>query len=316
MLRFPKPMGWALLALLPLTFTACEDDDPDPEPMSIVDVASADARFGSLVAALTAADLVSTLDGTTEYTVFAPTNEAFTAFLNDNGFATLDDVPVDLLTNVLLNHVVAGTVRSTDLSDGYVSTLATEASTGNGLSLLVDLSSGVVLNGSTRVDEADIDAANGVIHVVDEVIALPTVVDLALDNDLFTTLVAALTRADLTTDYVTTLSGGGPFTVFAPTNDAFGDLLAGNPDWTTLDDIPVATLEAVLNYHVVNGANVLSETLTDGQEVTTLGGGTFTINLGTDVTITDGAGGTSTVVATDVQGINGVVHVISAVLLP
>ena len=150
------------------------------------------------------------------------------------------------------------------------------------------------------VTTADIDADNGVVHVVDKVIAVPTVVDLAVQGD-FSVLVAALTRSDLTANFVEILSGTGPFTVFAPTDQAFLDLLASNAAWTTLEDIPVATLEAVLKYHVVAGANVLSSTLEDNQMVTTFEGSDFTINTTSGVTITDGQGGVSTIVATDVR---------------
>lgn len=308
------PVLLLLFAALPFVMSSCEDEEPDTLA-DIVDTAIADGRFASLAEALTEADLISTLKGG-EFTVFAPTDDAFQAFLDANGFATIQDIPVDVLTQVLLNHVVAGTVRSTDLTDGYVATLAEEASTNNNVSMLIDLSNGVVLNGSTNVTQPDVEASNGVIHVVDEVIAIPTVVDLALDNPLFATLVAALTRPDLTADFVGILSGAGPFTVFAPTNDAFIALLDSNDDWNELGDIDVATLEAVLSYHVVDGANVLSSTLSDGQTVTTFGGSTFEISIGDDVTIIDGQGGTAVVGPVDVQGGNGVVHVINAVIIP
>ncbi len=305
-----------LVLCLNLAFvTSCNDDEevtPDPEPTNtIVDIATGDANFSSLVAALQRADLVTTLQGG-EYTVFAPTNAAFETFLNGT---PLDQVPVETLTQILLNHVVAGTVRSTDLTNGYVGTSAKESTTDNAISLLVNTDSGVKLNGDVTVTSADIDADNGVVHVVDKVIAVPTVVDLAVQGD-FSILVAALTRADLTTDFVGTLNGDGPFTVFAPTDQAFVDLLNSNNDWNTLDDIPVATLEAVLKYHVVAGANVLSSTLQDNQMVTTFEGSDFTINTTNGATITDGQGGVSTIVATDVQGGNGVVHVIDKVILP
>jgi transforming growth factor-beta-induced protein len=143
----------------------------------------------------------------------------------------------------------------------------------------------------------------------------PSVVNLALNNPNFSILVSALTRSDLTTDYVSILSGDGPFTVFAPTNDAFIALLDSNDDWNTLDDIPVATLEAVLNYHVVSGANVQSKELTDEQEVTALGG-TFTIDLTGGAKIKTTSNQSVNIVLTDVQGSNGVVHVIDAILLP
>ena len=305
-----------LFAALPFVLTSCEEEEPPAEPMDIVDVAVADGRFGLLAEALTEADLITTLKGG-EYTVFAPTDAAFQALLDSEPtWNSISDIPGDVLTQVLLNHVVSGTVRSTDLTDGYISTLATEASTENNVNMLVDLSSGVVLNGSTEVTDPNIEASNGIIHVVNEVILVPTVVDLAIDNPLFSTLVAALTRSDLTVDFVGTLVADGPFTVFAPTNDAFQALLDSNPAWDSLDDIDVATLEAVLSYHVVAGANVLSNTLTDGQVVTTFGGGTFEISIGGEVTITDAQGGTAVVGPTDVQGGNGVVHVIDAVIIP
>ncbi len=310
----------ALLLLFSISFTACDEDSDDtPSPsQDITELAQSDSRFTSLVAALTQANLVSTLQGAGPFTVFAPTNNAFSTFLSDNNFASLDEVPGDVLSAVLLNHVVAGKALSTDLATGYLSTSATEASTNNPLSAYVDLSSGVKINGISTVEQADLEASNGVIHAVDAVIGLPTVVTHALANAGFTSLVAALTRQDHTTDYVSILSGNGPFTVFAPTNDAFQALLDSNTDWNSLDDIPLATLEAVLNYHVVSGANVLSSALTDGQTVTTISNdATFTINIsGSDVSITDAQNRTSNIIATDVQGVNGVVHVVDGVLLP
>ncbi len=315
MIKLRNFLPFLMLGLAAFTFASCDDDDDD-DLLDIVDTAIADARFTTLVDALTRADLVSTLQGDGPFTVFAPTNDAFTAFLAANGFASLDDVPVDLLTNILLNHVVSGKVLSSDLTAGYISTLATESTTDNNISALVNLTGGVFIN-SSEVIETDIETTNGVIHVVSSVIGIPSVVDIALNNSNFSTLVAALTRADLTVDFVGTLSGVGPFTVFAPTNAAFQALLDSDPIWNTINDIPVATLEAVLLYHVVSGANVLSSTLSDGQVITALSGGTFTINItGSAVSITTSSSGTANITAVDVQGGNGVVHVVDAVLIP
>ncbi len=104
--------------------------------------------------------------------------------------------------------------------------------------------------------------------------------------------------------------------MFAPTNAAFQALLDSNPSWNTLDDIDVATLETVLKYHVVAGANVLSSTLTDGQVVTSFEGSDFTINTANGATITDVNGNIVNIIITDVQGSNGVVHAIDGVILP
>ena len=308
------------ITLVLLTFVAfsCSNDDDSSQQTTntIADFVSANPNYSSLKAALDRAGLTSTLDGTTDYTVFAPDNAAFSAFLTSNGFASLNDVPVDVLQQVLLNHVVTGTNLSTSLTTGYVKTLATEATTSNPIDMYINTSSGVMINGDVSVTAADIMVDNGVIHAVNKVIALPTVVTFAIADSTFDTLVAALT-ADAGFTYVSTLSSTSspaPFTVFAPTNGAFGDLLT-ELGVGGLGDIPTATLEATLNTHVVAGANVLSTALTDNMTVTTLGD-TFTINLGSGATFTDQNGRTGNIIVTDVQAANGVVHVIDKVILP
>lgn len=312
-----KKILFSLKAVLVLSvalfIASCGDDVPvTPEPSTIADIVEDTERFSSLEAALIRANLLETVRSG-EFTVFAPDNDAFAAYLNG---AALEDVDINVLSQILLNHVIGAKVESTALANGYVSTLATESTTSNNISLQVNIDNGVVLNNSINVIQADIAADNGVIHEVDAVIATPNVVDLATQGD-FSILVAALTRSDLTVDFVSTLSGDGPFTVFAPTDAAFAALLDSNPNWNELADIPVATLEAVLSYHVVAGANVLSSTLTDGQVVTSFEGTDFTINLpASGATVTDANGNTVNIIATDVQGTNGVVHVIDGVILP
>lgn len=227
------------------------------------------------------------MDASTSFTVFAPDNAAFSAFLEDNGFASLNDVPVGVLTEVLLNHVVVGVNRSSSLTTGYVKTLAKENTTDNEIDMYINTEDGVLINGQSSVVAADIDVSNGVIHAVDKVIGLPTVVTFATADATFSTLVAALT-ADPGFTYVTTLSSTtapAPFTVFAPTNTAFGNLLT-ELGANSLGDIPIPTVQATLNTHVIAGANVLSSSLTNGMTVTTLGD-SFTINLGTSATFTD-----------------------------
>jgi uncharacterized surface protein with fasciclin (FAS1) repeats len=300
-----------------VSFSSCSEDDDDVivEEQNIVELAQGNADLSSLVAAATRAGLVDELsDENANLTVFAPTNAAFSAFLTANGFASVDEVPVDLLTQILLNHVVGSELKAADLTTGYVSTLATFGATTANISLFVNTSGGVTLNGGAAVATADVDASNGVVHVIDEVIGLPTVVTFATSNPDFSILVQALTRPDLTTDFVEILSGSGPFTVFAPTNAAFAALLT-ELGVASLNDIPVATLEAVLTYHVV-GANVRAAALSEGQVVTTLNGGTFTIGLTGGASITDENNRVANIVATDVQGANGVVHVLDKVILP
>ncbi|WP_420572813.1 fasciclin domain-containing protein [Kordia sp.] len=300
--------------------TSCSDDDNNvapPASNTIADFVAANSSFSSLGAALDRADLTGVLAGTTDYTVFAPDNAAFDAFLAANGFANLEAVPVDVLTQILLNHVVSGINTSSDLSTGYIETLAEETTTGNKLNMYVNTSSGVVLNGASTVTTANVDVDNGVIHAVNNVIGLPTVVTFATADATFGVLVDALTRENTFT-YVGTLSTTGtpaPFTVFAPTDAAFTDLIGELDGVNSLADIPTATLEATLNTHVVAGANVLASTLTDGMMVNTLGDN-FTINTAGGATFTDLNNRTGDIIVTDVQAVNGVIHVVNKVILP
>ncbi|MFT7251607.1 MAG: putative surface protein with fasciclin (FAS1) repeats, partial [Flavobacterium sp.] len=254
-------------------------------------------------------DLVQTLSQAGSLTVFAPDNAAFATFLSANGYANLDAVPTAALKELLLNHVVAGTNLSTGLSTGYVKTLGKgAASTTNTLSMYIDTSNGVSLNGVSNVTQADIIATNGVIHKVSSVIGLPTVVTHAAANSSFTTLVGLLDGQGL----VPTLNGttSSPFTVFAPSNGAFATFETQNPG--VLASLTSAQVTSVLTYHVVAGANVLSTGIPTSP-ITTLETGTFTI-AGT--IITDEENRTTNIVAVDVQCSNGVIHVIDNVLLP
>lgn len=321
-----------LLQLSKLTFLlfvgfsiqSCSDDDDDVTtptgPSNIVEIAMDTPDLSNLVAALSVADgnLVDVLSGG-EFTVLAPTNEAFETFLAANGFMSLSEVPTDVLSNILLNHVISGTVNSTNLVDagsGYSTTNASNMD-GDNLSLYFDTSSGVTFNGISSVVAADIVASNGIVHVVDEVIGLPTVVTFAVSNPALSTLVAAMTTEGLSVDIVSILSSSdepSPFTVFAPTNDAFGSLLA-ELELNALGDIPVSILEATLGTHVAPEANVRSTDLVDGMSVNTISS-TITVSLSDGAKLIDPNGRESNIVAVDIQAYNGVVHVIDNVLLP
>jgi len=171
MKKFQK---FAVIAFLAIGMVACSDDDSTPAPQTITDIAVANPDFSTLVTALERTGLDAVLDGEGEFTVFAPTNAAFTTFLSG---ANVNDVPVPVLTQILLNHVVSGKVLSTQLTTGYIQTLATYNGVANGsnLEMYVSTANGVRLNGVSSVSSADISASNGVIHVVDAVIGLPTI---------------------------------------------------------------------------------------------------------------------------------------------
>ena len=301
------------------TMTSCGDDDPvvtTPEEMTIAEIVQDNDNFSSLLAALEKTQLTAVLNGTDNFTVFAPQNDAFATFLSDKGFANLDAVPTSVLTQILLNHVVSGDVKAADLSTGYFSNLAEETTTGNNLNKYVDTDGGVTINGTTTVITPDVSASNGTIHIVNSVIDLPTIVTFAASNPDFSILVQALTRPSFGSTYIDILSStDAPFTVFAPTNQAFVNLL-GILQVDSLDDVDDETLQNVLNYHVIAGANVLAASLQDEQKAMTFQGTEITIDLDNGAQIKEGVNGPSNIIATDIQSFNGVVHVIDTVLLP
>ncbi len=263
-------------------------------PPTVADLAVANSSFTTLVSALSGAGLVPALsDPKGTFTVFAPTNEAF---------AQLTAVPSDLKP-ILLYHVLGSTVYANQVATGYAKTLSAYMT--HPMDIYINTASGVKINNTASVVVADVVGTNGVIHVIDKVLLPPTVVGIALNNSAFTTLVSAVVKAGL----AETLSGAGPFTVFAPTNDAFAAL------FTTLgvsgvDALTSEQLTPILLYHVVAGNNV-SSGLTNGN-IPTLQGSDISVNVGKGVVLN----GNTNVIIADVQGSNGVVHAIDKVLLP
>ena len=295
----------AVLGIGMLMLNSCKKDDDNNTPMnneakSITKIAVSDPQFSILVQALTKANLASTLDQAGTFTVFAPTNAAFTALFTKLKVTGIDQLSAEALKPILLYHVLGSKAISTGLMSGYVSTLS--PSTGEKtVSLKVDVTGGVKLNSSAMVTKADIMASNGVIHVIDQVLMPPTVADLAIQNSSFTTLVSAVSAAGL----VPALSDPkAKLTVFAPTNEAFAKLTSTPAD-----------LKPILLYHVL-GTTVYASQVTTGYAKTL---STYLtkpmdiyLNTSSGVKINNSA----TVVLADVVGTNGVIHVIDNVLLP
>lgn len=316
--------------LLSVYLTSCDSDENEVIPLgpTIFEIASDTENLSTLVQALEITGLDQVLNSPGSFTVLAPTNDDFTQFLVSAGFNSLEEIPTDLLTNVLLNHVIAGELTSGLLSNGYANTLAVSDASSTSLSIYINTDNGVTFNGVSSVATADVNASNGVVHIVNGVIGLPTVVTFALADPNFSTLVQALTREDLTTDFVTLLatpssSSPSPFTVFAPLNSAFENLLS-ELQLSSLNDLDEPTLSAVLFYHVVAETNQPSSTLSGGMVFSTVldsgapGQGELLFNY-TDSgsgTLTDNNGRVTNIVAVDVQANNGIIHAIDTVLLP
>lgn len=310
MTRTRSSLALSLAALL----VACGSDTADagtPPTQDVVQLAQGNPDLSILVEAVVAADLAATLSAPGPYTVFAPTNAAFAALLTELGVTKaqlLADKP--LLTAVLQYHVLGARVAKAQIPLGKaISPLA------GGIFKIDAVGADVVItdgrNRTSRIIATDIPASNALVHVVDKVIlpADKTIVQTAQALPDFSILVEAVVAADL----ATTLSGPGPFTVFAPTNAAFAALLTelGVSKAELLANKPLLT--AVLTYHAI-GARVLKADVVPGTQPNTVQGENFTISPA--LAITDRRARSANIVTTDVLTSNGVIHVIDRVILP
>jgi transforming growth factor-beta-induced protein len=305
----------ALMMVALVVFASCsKDEDENPAPMNpveteknIVETAMADPQFSILVDAVSKAGLVDALQAEGQMTVFAPTNDAFDALFSALGVNGVDDLTAEQLSPILLYHVIGAKVMAADVSTGYVPTLNTTAPDNNSVLLYAMAENGVQLNASTNVILADVMASNGVIHVIDKVLLPVDVVDIAIQNSNFSTLVEAVVKAGL----VDALKGDGPFTIFAPTNAAFEKLFM-DLGVNGISDLTAEQLTPILLYHVVSG-NVRAADVSSGMVPT------LNPDAQIDIMVSEMGvklNGTSNVIATDVQGTNGVIHVIDTVILP
>lgn len=304
-------MLWSLaLVTVFATSISCSEDEPVAPKSSIVELAQSNPDLSSLVTALVKfPDLVATLSGPGEFTVFAPTNTAFANLLTAIGQTNINNVPESVLKKVLQYHVItSGAVKSNQLAAGNVNTAANE-------NIAVTITGGIKLNTTVNVAAADVLASNGVVHVVDAVLVPPTVSPIvgtiyapAYFNKDFSTLVAAVNGASQATRDL--LMNASNKTLFAPTNAAF--------EAAGITSLPgQATLDAILAYHVIGSeifaANLPTNTAPANSEVTTLGGKIYVSNRGAAGVFINGR---TKVTATDINASNGVVHVIDYVLSP
>jgi transforming growth factor-beta-induced protein len=313
---FPKLMTIAVALSLTLFTTSCDKDDDNvnpntqqvTDPMSIAGIASSNSDVSTLVSILSLASMSDILgaasDENSTLTVFAPTNEAFANVLTALNLTSIDEIPENVLRDIVAYHILGSVFSSSDLMSKSYSTL-------NGESVNVDMKNGVMVDDATVI-MPDIEASNGVIHIVDAVLlpslyksSLGTIVEVPLFRKSYSLLSEALVKADL----VTTLLGNGPFTVFAPDNDAFAE--AGI---TSLDGLSKDDLTPILLYHVL-GDKLMSDDLPADGIVTTLnsnGYDKFYLSLGNKVYIN----GSTMITAVDIEKSNGVIHTIDKTLMP
>ncbi len=318
-----KFLTWLLLPALVLLLAACGTPKPD-EPGTIAEVAQGTADLSILVEALQAAELVGALGGEGPFTVFAPTNAAFAAALEALGLTKEELLASDDLADILKYHVAPGKLLAADVIAAAPGTTPTLL---EGASIAFAVVDGqVVLNETATVTTADVAASNGVVHIINAVLLPPspdpdpdpepgTIVEIAQDTAVLSTLVAALVASDL----VETLEGTGPFTVFAPTNAAFAALLEAQE----VEDLPglidklgAEMIVNVLLYHVVAGSALSAADVIASAPATV-----DTAFAGNSIyyEVIDGSvvlNGSATVTMPDIEASNGIIHIIDQVLLP
>ncbi len=303
--------GFALLASV-VTLSACDkDDDDEPTMDTITNTVVKNNNFSILESAVIKAGLAETLNGTGPFTVFAPDDNAFNASgINSGAIAGLS---ADALEDILLYHTLGAKVTAADVPAGPNAAVTTA---GGGTVYVTKNNNGVFVNG-WKVTTPDINASNGVIHAIERVLMPPAgnLVVTAQANSNLTYLVAAVVRAsEGTTNVAQVLTSAGPYTVFAPTNDAF--IAAGFPTIASIQAADPNTLASILTYHVLS-ARAFSSDLVNGQELTTVNGGKLAVALGNGATVKGKTNTTaSNITAANILATNGVVHVIDRVLLP
>lgn len=304
-LRNSQKLTGLLVAASLLFSFGCSEDDPTPMPLEeerIIDIASGNTQFSTLVAAIQRADLVDALRADGPFTVFAPTNQAFTSA----GITDVNDLPVENLRDILLYHVVNGKVLSGQVSTGEVPTLL------EGANIDVVVSGGIItINDDVTVTSGDLEASNGVKYVINGIL-MPeeesnSIADIVMGSDNFSILLAAVLAADLDA----ALLEQGPFTVFAPTDEAMLAFLAAN-GLTAEELLQSPDLASILSYHVVEG--VVPASAVEAGSVTSLEGIPFFVSIDTEGNVW--INGNVKVVATDIEADNGIIHVIDQVLVP
>lgn len=311
---------YLLILAVGVVLGSCDKDDDNiypqlgDDPRNIGEIVSETSSLSAFAQALAQTDLDTMLRTTSTYTVFAPNNAAF----DEVNVSGLNE---DELNNFLLNHIIS-TVQadfSSTFMTGYRTTMATGPDDNN-LSIFINTEETIQLNGvaSLVTNSSNIGSTNGVLHVLDAVLAPPTITDHVEANPEFSLLAEAIEAAGLaeTLSITEEENESTPFTVFAPTNTAFENLLStlnGAFGWESIADIPVEVLQEILMYHVVAGENTIADAVGGTQPETLLG---ETISINDANIITDGSPSETNITLTNIQAINGIIHGLDRVLLP
>ncbi|WP_410510269.1 fasciclin domain-containing protein [Methanosarcina hadiensis] len=296
-------LAYALIILLLLSVAACTGSAQEEETTTILDVIEDNESFTIIALALNDSSLNTVLTGNETHTVFLPTDQAFED-MSEDAFEELTADP-EALEQVLLYHVVNGTLTAENLTN------VSNVTTLQGSQLPVNVSDEGIFVGDAEVIQADITADNGVVHVIDKLLIPPEgpatendIIEAATQEGNFTTFLLAIGAANLTED----LKGEGPYTIFAPTDEAFNALPNGTIE-ALLND--TGTLTETLHYHMTDG-RLMAEDLASVTNITTHTGEELPVNVTEEGVFV----GNARIVVQDINASNGVIHAIDAVLIP
>ena len=309
----------ALVGLLATMGISCSDDDNSSGPdATLAETIQSRGDLTTFASALDIAGLSDMLNGSSDFTVFAPTNNAFDDWMLQNGYATLSSIPVATLKELLYNHMMQGSTETSEMLNGYRKSLAHGgASASNYMSMYITHDPGIKVNGNAVVIAPDIEADNGFIHVVDHVIGLPTLKNMIQADPDLSSMAGAL-AFDPSLAYMDTLnnSTAQPVTLFVPSNSGFSSFMT-ELGYGNVGEVPSDNLHSIMDYHMLANQNALSSSFTDGQTLTMNGGQNVTVNLtGGGKKLTDASGRVSTITTSDIQTSNGMIHIIDNGLLP
>jgi transforming growth factor-beta-induced protein len=252
------------------------------------------------------------------YTFFIPNANAFDVFRKKNKISSLDELPDQELSQILLNHIIHGSYLVTQISTGYYPSLAFEETTHNPVDLYISTGALFEMNSQFCMGTPDIPADNGIIQSITKVIDLPNVLDHLSYNPDFSNLYQVLSRTDLDRDYYTLLSSPGPLTFFAPSDTAFSIFLHDHPEWQTVDDIPAANLISMLNYSIIPDENILLKNINNDSLITSADGSEISIKVRKNNRneVTGYEAGETRILKSDIQATNGIIQQIDRILIP
>lgn len=309
----------ALFTFLAIATFSCSDDDTTTVTgNTLYEVAQQQPNISTFVQAINRAGVQQSYESTTKFTVLAPNNAAMSEYLAEKNYSSIDAVPIDELKQLLFNHLINANFKKETFNAGYITTFSFVPMASNrNISLLVDNSNGVKFNGVSEILTANLTASNGTLHIVNKVIAIPTIYDHIKVNPDMTILKTALDRNTASPlRLVLSSTEQAPYTFFAPSNAAFNALL-DELDIDQLSQISDADLEQYLAYHLIPTDNIAHSSFVNNQTLNSFLGQPLTVTLtGGGRKLTDIHGRVSTIIYADLQGSNGIIHVLDKVLKP